>query len=58
MRCFRLFVAYFCTPDFADKFAYELIEYNKAIGKSPETIERKIREMDEKYRVSYKKAFR
>ena len=47
-------ITHFFIPDFADQFADQLIEYNKAIGKSPETIERKIREMDE-YRVSYKK---
>ncbi|NDC29722.1 MAG: DUF4199 domain-containing protein [Bacteroidetes bacterium] len=47
-------INYYFIPDFADRFADHLIEYNRYLGKSPETMRKKIIEMDE-YRVNYKK---
>jgi hypothetical protein len=47
-------INYFFIPDFADRFADHTIEYNRYLGKSPETMRKKIIEMNE-YRVNYKK---
>jgi hypothetical protein len=45
-------INYFFIPDFADRFADHTIEYNRYLGKSPETMRKKIIEMNE-YRVNY-----